>query len=154
MHLPATIALSAVLAGTVPLGAHESFGGTVNGARTGATIRMACYGPSRPGQVGHPMAGQTVGVFIPEAMTGPFLGRTGDPARMIVVSVVAGGGTPAHVARIRRLDLTRPVLSVTRPLPTWPTLPCSGTARVVFTPVPSTGGARPATVEVTLAGQP
>ncbi len=152
--LPALIAVSATLAAPVPLGAHETFGGTVNGARTGATVRMACFGPERPGRTGHPMAGQSVGVFVPEALTDPSFGRTGDPARAIVVSIAAGGRTPVKVARIRRLELTRPVISATRPLPTWPTLPCAGRARVVFTPVPATGDARPATVDVTLAGQP
>jgi len=162
MMLRTLIALSGALAAfaaapasaaTVPLAAHETFGGTVNGVRPGATIRMACFGPDRPGRTGHPMAGQTVGLFVPEAMTGPFLGRTGNPARAIVVSIVTGPGTGVRIARIRRLDQTRPVLSATRRLPTWPMLPCSGRARVVFTPVPMTAGARAATVDVTLAAQ-
>ena len=151
--LPALIATSLALTPTVPFGAHETFGGTVNGARTGATIRMACFGPERPGRTGHPMAGQTVGVFVPEAMTDPSFGSTGTRARAIVVSIAAGPGS-VRLARIRRLERTRPVLSATRALPTWPTLPCSGTARVTFTPVPATPGARPTTVDVTLAGQP
>jgi hypothetical protein len=100
------------------------------------------------------MAGQTVGVFVPEVLTEPYFGQTGDRARAIVVSVVAGGGPAVRVARIRRLELTRPVISATRALPTWPTLPCSGPAQVVFTPVPATGGAKPATVDVTFTAQP
>src|SRR5437667_3020058 len=81
MMLPALIALSATLAAPVPLGTHETFGCTVNGVRTGATIHVACFGPNRPVvgrhvgrtskaalvSTGHPMAGQSVGVFIPEA---------------------------------------------------------------------------------------
>ena len=63
MMLPALIALSATLAAPVPLGTHETFGGTVNDTRTGATIRMACFGPDRPGRLGHPMAGQSVGAY-------------------------------------------------------------------------------------------
>ena len=139
MILPALIATSLALTPTVPLGAHETFGGTVNGARTGVTIRMACFGPDRPVvsrhlgrtskaalvRTGHPMAGQTLGVFVPEAMTDPSFGRTGDPARAIVVSIATGSGHPVRVARIRHLQLTRPVISATRPLPIWPMLPCS-----------------------------
>src|SRR5437764_715939 len=87
MMLPALIALSATLTAPVPLGTHETFGGTVNDTRTGATIRMACFGPDRPGRLGHPMAGQSVGVFIPEVLADPSFGRTGDPARAIVVSL-------------------------------------------------------------------
>jgi hypothetical protein len=153
MMLHSLLAL-ALTTTTVPLGTHEMFGGRVDGATTAATVRMACFGPDRPGRTGHPLAGQTVGVFVPEAMTGPTLGRTGDPAWAIVVSIVTDQGRTYRVARIRRLDLTRPVLSATRPLPTWPTLPCSGRAKVVFTPVPATGAPRAATVDVTLAGQP
>ena len=152
--LPALIALSATLAAPVPLGTHETFGGTVNDTRTGATIRMACFGPDRPGRLGHPMAGQSVGMFIPEVLTDPSFGRTGDPARAIVVSIATGSGHPVRVARIRHLQLTRPVISATRPLPIWPMLPCGGHATVRFTPVPLTDGGHPATVEVTLAGQP
>ena len=154
MILPALSATSLALTPTVPLGAHKTFGGTVNGARTGATIRMACFGPERPGRTGHPMAGQTVGVFVPEAMTDPSFGSTGTRARAIVVSIAVSATMPVKLARIRRLARTRPVLSATRTLPTWPMLPCSGSARVTFTPVPATPGARPTTVEVTLAGQP
>ncbi|OLB78126.1 MAG: hypothetical protein AUI14_14240 [Actinobacteria bacterium 13_2_20CM_2_71_6] len=139
---------------TVPLGTHAAFGGTVNGSTAHAAIRMACFGPEWPGRTGHPMAGQRVGVFIPEAMTQPTFGRTGDPARAIVVSIVTARGAVGPVARFRRLLLTRPVISANRPLPTWLTLPCSGHATVVFTPVPATAGAKPATVEVTFAGQP
>src|SRR5438034_7188938 len=148
MILPALIATSLALTPTVPLGTHETFGGTVNGARTGVTIRMACFGPDRPVvsrhlgrtskaalvRTGHPMAGQTLGVFVPEAMTDPSFGSTGARARAIVVSVATDRGS-VRVARIRRLARTRPVPSATRALPTWPTLPCSGTARVVFAPV-------------------
>jgi hypothetical protein len=148
-------AAPATAATSVPLGAHETFGGTVNGATEHATIRMACFGPDRPGRTGHPMAGQTVGVFVPEVLTRPTFGRTGDPARSIVVWITTGRGTVGPpVARFRRLWLTRPVISASQPLPTALTLPCSGSATAVFAPVPATGGAAAATVDVTLSPQP
>ena len=139
---------------TVPLGVHETFGGTVNGATTHATIHMACFGPERPGRVGHPMSGQNVGIFVPEALRQPTFGQTGTRARAVVAWISVGGRLIGPVARFRRLELTRPVLSATRPLPTYLTLPCSGPATVVFTPVPGTRGAASATVDASLAAQP
>ncbi len=62
-----------------PIGPNQVFGALVNGS-TGypspATIRMACFGPIRPGQTGHPLPGQTVEVFQPEVIVGHF-GYTG-----------------------------------------------------------------------------
>jgi hypothetical protein len=147
-------ALAMTATTTVPLPTQAEFGGTVNATTDHATIRMACFGPERPGRTGHPLAGQTVGVFVPEAMTRPTFGRTGRPARAIAVTIVTARGSVGPVVRFRRLVLTRPVISASRHLPTWPTLPCSGPATVVFTPVPATGDTRPATVDVTLAAQP
>ncbi len=53
------------------IGPNQYFAASVNG-ETGiispAVIKMACFGPIRPGQMGHPMAGQTVEVFRPVAI--------------------------------------------------------------------------------------
>lgn len=57
-------ALPAGAANTV--GPDQFFTGVVNGVPGNTivpiTIRMACFGPIRPGQTGHPMAGQTLAV--------------------------------------------------------------------------------------------
>ena len=154
MLLRTITALAMTATTTVPLPTRAEFGATVNAATEHATIRMACFGPERPGRIGHPLAGQSLGVFLPEAMTRPTFGRTGARARAIAVTIVTARGGVGPVVRFRRLTLTRPVISASRDLPTWPTLPCSGRATVVFTPVPATGDARPATVDATLAAQP
>jgi hypothetical protein len=139
---------------TVRLPANATFGGTVNGRTAHARIRVACFGPIHPGESGHPMARQTVGVFIPEVMVSPSFGKTGSTARAIGVSLAVSGHTVGPFIWFHRLAMTRPVRSATGPLPTWLTLPCSGTGTATFTPVPATPGAKPATVDVTFTSQP
>jgi hypothetical protein len=139
---------------TLRLPTDATFGGTVNGTTTHATIRMACFGPDRPGRTGHPMSGQTVGVFIPEVAMSATFGHTGDPARAIGVSLVVRGRHVGPFTWLRRLTPTRPVVSATGALPTSLTLPCSGTGTAVFTPVPGTAGVKSATVDVRFVGQP
>ncbi|MGH3781302.1 MAG: hypothetical protein ACRDRO_11935 [Pseudonocardiaceae bacterium] len=41
-----------------PIGPNQYFYGEVNDQAGHATIRMACFGPTHPGQTGHPLAGQ------------------------------------------------------------------------------------------------
>ena len=74
LRVGATLGLD-VLAGSVmalPAGAavkvgpNQYFTGVING-RNGNTatpipIRMACFGPVKPGETGHPMSGQTLAV--------------------------------------------------------------------------------------------
>jgi hypothetical protein len=45
---------ASAVAPTVHIGPHLEFGAAVNGRGFGATIRMACFGPTRPGRIGHP----------------------------------------------------------------------------------------------------
>lgn len=52
----------------VPIGPDQSFIGLVNGAGSNGVIRMGCFGPSRPAQMGHPLAGQSIEVR-PSAIT-------------------------------------------------------------------------------------
>src|SRR5436309_14710231 len=54
------------------IGSNQQFGGLVDGAAASATVRMACFGPIRPGQTGHPMASQPLAVI-----QGPYGGYTG-----------------------------------------------------------------------------
>src|SRR5689334_22852407 len=57
-----------------PIGPNQAFIGLVNDESTNATIRMACFGPVHPGQLGHPMDGQTVKAL---PVTGPTPGQVG-----------------------------------------------------------------------------
>jgi hypothetical protein len=51
----------------------QQFVGLVNGYTQNATIRMACFGPVRPGQQGHPFAGQWA---TPQRLTFSYYGVT------------------------------------------------------------------------------
>jgi hypothetical protein len=144
---------ASAVAPTVRIGPHLQFGATVNGRRFGATIQMACFGPTRPGRIGHPLGAQHLGVFIPEVVRTAPLGDTGARGHAIIARLVTGTGSTVALARFTRLTLT-PVRSATQPLPTRARLPCDGPARVVFTPAPGGAGARPVTVDVTLVSQP
>jgi hypothetical protein len=139
---------------TVPIGPHVEFGGTLNGASTGARVRMGCFGPIHRGQTGRPLAGQTVGVFVPEVLRSPSFGRTGARARSIVARFVSRSGVSAPAAVFTRFTLTRPVLTSTSPLSTSLVLPCSGRGILVFSPVPTRGDAKSAVVQVSFDSQP
>jgi hypothetical protein len=56
----------------VAIGPHESFVGDVNGAISNGVIQMGCFGPVRPGEMGHPLAGQS------SEVQGPDLDRAAD----------------------------------------------------------------------------
>jgi hypothetical protein len=118
------------------------FGAFVNGVSSNPVIQMGCFGAVRPGQKGHPMAGQTVEVFRPEALNVP--GYTGSAATKIVARFT---DDPSVGIVMRRFG--RP-----QPIPTSLFLPCSGTGSVLFSPEPSSATARSATVTVSVAGQP
>ena len=142
-------ALPATAGGVIdpaPIGPKTYFVGEVNNMTGPATIQMACFGPSVPGQTGHPLAGQTVTALPVTTPTSTTTGYTGTAATAISVS------------------LTSPVLSnlpivlhdwvVSVAIPTTLILPCYGTGTATFTPVPGSSTARPATVAITYVGQP
>ena len=115
----------------VPIGPNQSFVGLVNGSRSKAVIEMACFGPSRPGEYGHPLAGQTLEVSPVGPVANPVAwGFTGtarqieatyaisntleDPARLVqlvlreganldepFVPMLGEGGDPVHAGRRR-----------------------------------------------------
>ena len=137
-----------------PVGPKQYFTGVINGkpgnVTTPITIRMACFGPIRPGQTGHPMAGQTLAVHQLFPPASGSLGYTGNDAEIGVFFTVPppaaarpGASTPVFT----RYD--RP-----QPLPTSLTLPCAGTGTVYFTPIPVIPPSRSATVPVRYVGQP
>jgi len=136
------------------VGPHQVFGGLVNdqsGIGTPAPIRMACFGPVRPGETGHPMAGQTVEVFRPEAIVGHF-GYTGARGNRIVAFF--GPPPPAPVGATSS-TVTFTKYGVKKPIPTSLVLPCFGTGAVTFVPMPQGPlDTRDATVQVSYEGQP
>jgi hypothetical protein len=129
-----------------PIGPHQFFIGVVNGQSGTATIRMACFGPTRPGRTGHPLAGQTVAARQVVTTTGFKVGYTGDTGRGL------------RVAFDDLSTVDSPVLlrgyGVAAKIPTTLTLPCDGTGTVSFMPVPTDPTARAATVSVSYLSQP
>ena len=118
-----------------------------------AAIRMACFGPVRPGQRGHPMAGQTVEVFRPEAIAGHF-GNTGSRATSIVAFFGPPPPAPAP-ATPAASTVTFKTYGVVKKIPISLLLPCGGTGVVSFVPLPkSPPTSRDATVRVSYVGQP
>ncbi len=126
-----------------PVGPNQFFTGQVNGASTGAVIRVVCAGPVTAGETGHPVSGQTVDV-MPGASTGSAgAGYTG------------AAGTRVGVAFGTTSSATTPVTLtsyvVRAPIPTTLSLPCSGAGEVEFVPAPTSSTAQTATVSVTYA---
>jgi hypothetical protein len=135
------------------VGPDQAFRALVNG-RSGheapVTIRMACFGPSLPGQLGHPMAGQTVKVLL-RVHDGPGAGFTGADATGI--GVFFGPPPPTATPGSGLASLSR--YGVAKAIPTTLLLPCSGSGQVTFVPLPmSPPTSRPAVVPVTFVGQP
>ena len=146
----------AATAGAVPpggnVGPNQHFGALVNGRNgvtTPAPIRMACFGPVRPGQKGHPMAGQSVQVFRPEAIVIRHPGFTAKNADRIVASF---GPSPAATPGANTVTFTK--YGLNKSIPTSLLLPCAGTGKVSFTPRPTSPKSLPATVRVSYIGQP
>ncbi|WP_327045151.1 hypothetical protein OG320_25955 [Microbispora sp. NBC_01189] len=138
---------SAEVVDPAPIGPNQYFYGFVNGQTGHATIKMACFGPVRPGQTGHPFAGQTVEVRpVAISSSAASMGYTGSGATAIVVNL----GDPSAVAKTLALRY----YAVKAEIPVTTTLPCYGSGRVTFTPVPTSATAREATVVVDYVGQP
>jgi hypothetical protein len=125
------------------IGPHQLFDGFVNHHRPTATILMACLGPIRPGQTGHPLRGQSLSVQPSVDVPG---GYTGSAANHITAYVI----TPVAVANpgvtFRHYG--------TKALPTTFTLPCAGKGEVDFVPPPTSPTARSDVIQVTFVGQP
>ena len=135
--------------GTGPIRPHQAFFGLINGSdgiNGRVTINMACFGPVRPGQTGHPMSGQSVGVGQPEVIEGTF-GNTGSSGR----SIGAFFGAPPPTASSGSVTFHR---YETRKMPTSLVLPCSGSGTVTFVALPMSPSERSFGVPVNFAGQP
>ena len=130
-----------------PIRPHQYFNGLVNGSSGNAVIRMACFGPIRPGQTGHPFAGQTVSVSGPLAVGAGFTGMADSiVATLDYASPVATPGATV-LALFRYYEMPAPISTALN-------LPCSGTGSAVFTPVLGGSTAKPAVVRVYFVGQP
>ena len=99
----AALTLSVPAGAAVPpqgkIGPNQVFAGSVNGQTGFATpvvVRMACFGPIRPGQTGHPLAGQTLEVFRPEVIAAR-TGFTGPNGTSISVFFNAPPPSPVTV---------------------------------------------------------
>ncbi len=125
-----------------PIGPDQVFQGQVNEVTEGAVIKVACFGPVTPTSTGHPVSGQTVDA---QYLAGPTwtegLGYTGASADHLAVDF---GGGPAIGTPI-----TLPAYDTKVTIPGWLDLPCFGTGKVAFVPVPTSSTARSATVTVT-----
>ena len=139
------------------VGPNQSFTGLINGHTgigTPVTIRMACFGAIRPGQTGHPMAGQTVEVLLPEVITTND-GFTGPSANRISTFFNAPPPSPAATPPTTG-TVTFRRYAAPKAIPTSLLLPCAGQGNVYFVPFPSSplGPAKDAVVPVSYVGQP
>jgi hypothetical protein len=158
--IAATMVFAASASATVPpqgkVGPNQFFAALVNGqsgVATPATINMACFGPVKPGQMGHPMAGQTVEVLRPEVILTDD-GYTGSQATSI--TAFFGPPPPSSVATAPKTStVTFRRYGVAKKIPTSLLLPCGGTGTVYFVPLPmSPPTSQPATIPVSYVGQP
>jgi hypothetical protein len=138
-------ALASPVQDPVPIGPNQLFVGLVNGTSSNAVIQMACFGPTRPGQTGHPMAGQTVEVQPNLEGPGGFTGN----ARRIAARLSSPASTTAglNLATFSNYFVPAPISTALR-------FPCFGSGSVAFRPVNGGSKARAAIVEVSFAGQP
>lgn len=160
--LAASMTVLASSAGSVippqgKIGHNQYFEGLVNG-QTGVTspavIQMACFGPIRPGQTGHPLAGQTVEVLLPEVILASD-GFTGPTANRIIAFFNAPPPPPVNPSKAKG-SVTFRRYGTPLAIPTSLVLPCAGTGNVYFVPFPASpiGPARDAVVPVAYEGQP
>lgn len=129
----------------VPIGPNEGFVGLVNGTSSNAVIRMACFGPIRPGQTGHPMGGQTVEVQLNLEQPAGFTGN----GHRIAATLSFPAPTPvsASLATFSNYFVPAPISTALR-------FPCFGSGSVAFRPVKGGSRARAAVVGVSFVGQP
>jgi hypothetical protein len=150
----ATVAsASAAVSAQMRVAPHQFFRATVNGA-TGdqgrVNIGVGCVGPIHPGETGHPLPDQMVGVQFmqPPPNTIP-LGYTGNRGTSIGAFFDApppGGPSTASYVRFTSYGL--------KGIPTSLVLPCSGTGQVTFVALPLDPSERSTAVPVRFVPQP
>src|SRR5258706_15501486 len=80
-----------------PIGPNQAFIGEVNDQAANATIRMACFGPVHPGQLGHPLANQTVKALPVVNPTPQQVGYTGSAAHQLNVGFANSASTASPI---------------------------------------------------------
>lgn len=131
----------------VPIGPNQSFVGLVNGSSSNAVIEMACFGPSQPGEYGHPLAGQSLEVQPVGPVANPIAWGFTGTARQIEATFAISNTLEILLASFSSYY-------VVAPLSTSLSFPCSGTAVIPFTPVDGGPLARPWNTTVTFVPQP
>jgi hypothetical protein len=125
-------------AAATPIGPNQIFLGQVNGSSAKVKFDVVCPGAAK---TGHPV-GDTVGV---EKLQDPIpgFGRTGK-ASSIAAKLEYVVGTLAVLEPV-----TKFTTYTTKAVPTSVVTPCSGTGKVIFTPIKGGSGATSASVPVT-----
>jgi hypothetical protein len=142
------------------VGPNQYFSGVINGTdgntATPIAIQMACFGPLRPGETGHPLGGQTLAVhqlFPPTTTSTP--GKTGNDS---TIDVFFGALPPATLQAASARTAVKTIrfahYDKSKSLPTSLTLPCSGTSTVWFVPLPVVPPSQAAAVPVEFESQP
>lgn len=139
-------AAAAAVGDPIPVGPHEPFIGLVNGAPSNAVIAMACFGPTTPGERGHPMAGQWTEAELSSGVGG-FTGNAREIDATLNYPSPVAGALPVVLAKFTSYF-------VRVPISTSLTFPCAGNGNVVFSPVSGGPQARPWNVRVSFVGQP
>jgi hypothetical protein len=129
----------------VPIGPNEGFVGLVNSASANGVIQMGCFGPITPGEMGHPLAGQSTQVQL--ASLAMFAGFTGDAHQIrATLAYDSPAALPVVLATFDNYYVRAPISTSLE-------LPCAGKATVAFTPVNGGPSSRPWDETVTFASQ-
>jgi hypothetical protein len=118
----------------------QTFFGLVNGSASGANIKVACSQAVRPGEMGHPVSGQSIAVRSPSPST-VSSGDTGGRGRTIIAGFVTTSSSAPSSVTFTHYG--------SQPLPTTLLLPCLGSGTIVFSARPTSSTARSETMAVT-----
>jgi hypothetical protein len=138
--------VAAALQAPVPIGPNQPFVGFVNGSSANAFIRVGCVGPTRPGQTGHPLAGQSMEVRFSNATVAGFTGTAHSVTATITYPAPATS-QPTTLASFSNYFVPTPISTQAR-------LPCTGRGTVAFTPMDNSPSARPWDMTVNFVAQP
>ena len=129
----------APVGGAASVGPNQRFAGLVNGNHRGAVVYVACAGPVWPGRTGPATGGQYVAALRLPSSASAGGGETAGSATHIVVRFANAPGMPVSLT----------TYGVAKSLPSGLELPCSGTGKVSFTPVPKDASAVVDRIDVT-----
>jgi len=144
LSLAATASAAARQQDPVPIGPNEFFRGFINNHPPGtAVITVICPGPVN---TGHPAAGQKLEVKTTQPTSTFDTGFTGSAGKKITAAL-APSSTSTILASFTSYF-------VPENIPTSVTVPCSGTGKVVFRPLPTSSTAKPAVLPVAFMAGP